>query len=124
MAARVTATEVQAILVENDLTDITVESFIAGATALVDAALASSSLSDALLKEIERYYTAHLISSTVERMALKEGAGGASITYTGGYGGGLDSTSYGQTVKALDTTGKMAALGGKAASTYAIKSTD
>ena len=117
----VTATEVKAILDNSALLDVTVDSFILGADALVVSTLGTSGLSDALMKEIERYLTAHLISITVERMAAKEGAGGASITYTGMYGQGLEASAYGQMVKTLDTTGKMAALAGKSATIYAVK---
>ncbi len=117
----VTATEVKAILDNSQLLDATVDSFIIGADALVISALGSSSLSAALIKEIERYLTAHLISITVERMASKEGAGGANITYTGMFGQGLEASAYGQMVKVLDTTGRMALLAGKSAKIYAVK---
>jgi hypothetical protein len=51
-----------------------------------------------------------MITVTRERMAKKEGAGGASIEYVGNYGEGLSSTPYGQMVMILDTTGAMASL--------------
>jgi hypothetical protein len=74
------------------------------------------------LKEIERWLTAHMISISRERQTLKEEAGTVSVTYAGSFGEGLKATSYGQTVLALDTTGKMASLSGKAVSIYAIPS--
>ena len=121
--ARVTIAEVQSILPTNSLTDAVVTSFITGATALVDSAIGDSTeLSTDLKKEIERWLTAHMISGTLERMAESEGAGGASIKYTGTYGQNLASTPYGQMVLTLDTTGKMASLGKKTASMYAVTS--
>lgn len=126
MSARVTATEVKAILssrVSARLSDATVNSFIAGATLLVDNAIGSATdLSDDLKKEIERWFTAHMISCSIERMAESEGADGTSIKYTGRYGKGLESTPYGQTVISLDATGRMAALGKQAASMTAVAS--
>lgn len=122
--ARVTATEVKAILDDSALADGIVDSFITGANALITDALGSSGIGAALLKEIERYTAAHLISVTRERMASKEGAGGANIEYTGTYGMGLNASSYGQMAIAMDTTGRLSALGGKMASIYAVKGYD
>jgi len=123
MAARVTADDVKLILDNTSLTDTVIDTFITGANVFVTDALGNSKLGDDVLKEIERYYTAHLIALTVERMASKEGAGGASITYTGTYGQGLKSSPYGQIVLTMDITGTLAKLDGKkSASMYAIKS--
>jgi len=122
MSIRTTATEVKLILDDSSLEDATVDAYITAASALVDSALGSSSLGDTLLEEIERWLTAHMIASTRERIALKEAAGGASITYTGQYGQKLSSTPYGQMVLVLDTTNTMASLGGKSASIVAITS--
>ena len=124
MANRVTVAEVKGILDDTELTDIVIGHFITGANSIITAALASAGLGAALMKEIERYTAAHLISITRDRMAAKEGAGGASITYTGTYGQGFNSSSYGQTAIAFDTSGILAGFGGRAASTYAIPSTD
>lgn len=123
MAARVTVDEVKSILDNTSLTDPVIQTFITGANVYVTDALNGSGLGDDMLKEIERYYAAHLIAITVERMASKEGAGGASITYTGTYGQGLKSSSYGQICLTMDTTGTLAKLDGKkSASTIAIES--
>ena len=122
MANRVTAAEVLAIMDNVVLSDALVGGYITGAHTLVNEALGTGTTD--ILKEIERWLSAHLIAVTRERQAKKEGAGGASIEYTGDYGSGLSSTSYGQMVMAMDTTGAMAALSGKTASTYAITSFD
>jgi hypothetical protein len=111
MANRTTAAKVKTII-DTDLEDAQVEEFITDANRLVDKALNNSGLSEDLLTSIEKWFTAHLIASSRERMAKKEGAGGVSIEYAGTYGQGLASTPYGQQVKALDPTGRMSALGG------------
>jgi hypothetical protein len=127
MAARVTAAEVKKILDDCTLTDAIINAFIAGATELVTQALGSSSLGANLLKEIERWLTAHLIATTPvgdQRTVTDEGAGGAYTKYAGTFGEGLHSTSYGQTVLALDTTGAMAGLSARKARIVAIESFD
>jgi len=122
MANRVTAAEVLAIMDDVVLTDAQVAPYITGANAIVNEALGTGT-SD-ILKEVERWMAAHMIAVTRERQAKKEGAGGASIEYAGEFGAGLRSTSYGQMVLALDTTGAMAALAGQKMVVYAVKSFD
>lgn len=120
MAARVTVDEVKEILDDTELTDPIITAFITSANVMVNNVLGDG-ISD-ILKEIERWLTAHMISSTRERMALKEGAGGASITYTGVFGESLNGTPYGQMVLALDTTGAFAALTKKTVKILAVTS--
>ena len=120
MAVRVTSADVIAIMDGVTVSEGDINMYILSANTLVNSVLGTGTTD--LLKEIERWFTAHLIASTRERMALKEEAGTAKITYTGTYEMGLESTPYGQTVKILDTTGLMATLGKKTASIYAIKS--
>jgi len=115
---RVTATEVKAILDDSLLTDPQIDVYISSANVMVNKVLGTE-VTD-ILKEIERWLTAHMITITRERQAKKEGAGGASIEYTGNYGEGLKQTSYGQMVLNLDSSGSFAALGGNAAYTFAI----
>ena len=124
MAVRVTATEVKQIMDDIDLSTTIIDVYIKSANTFVNTVLGDGTTD--ILKEIERWLTAHMIASTRERMALKETAGTASVTYTGVYGEALKSTSYGQMVLTLDTTGSFAALsaGSKFASIYAIKSFD
>ena len=120
--ARVTVTEVKQILDDSLLSDSIVGAYITGSNTLVNSVLGTGETD--LLKQIEMWLTAHMISCTRERMAKKEGAGGASIEYTGQYGENLSSTPYGQMVLVLDVSGEMAALSGKKASITAIKSFD
>ncbi len=127
MANRVDATEVKEII-ETALSDAVIEAFIGAANITVTGFLGSSTLTAAQLKEIERWFTAHLIASTRERQKASEGAGGASVTWHGNTDMGLDATLYGQQVKLLDTTGTFSALavtgGLKAVQIYAIPSFD
>lgn len=117
---RVTATEVKAILDNTVLTDPQIEAYITSANTMVNRVLGVMNVSDNT-KEIERWLTAHMIASTRERLAKKEGAGGAFIEYAGTWGEGLKLTSYGQMVLLLDGSGAFAILGGgNLAYTFAI----
>jgi len=122
MTARITASEVRDILNDSELTDAVIETYISSANVFVDEVLGSTTLPSSVLKEIERWLTAHMIAITRERMSKEEGAGGAKVVYLGEAGMGLQSTPYGQMVMELDTTGKMASLGSKPAWIKAIRS--
>jgi len=122
MAIRTTATEVKQIL-DTDLSDTIVDAYILGASAVVDEVLGSdTTISSTLKEEIERWLAAHMIAATREQQASEEGAGGAKIKYQGVTGKGLEATMYGQQVLAMDTTGKMRKLSGRAASITAVTS--
>lgn len=121
--ARVIPDEIKLILSDTELTDPALTAFITSASNLVDEMLVGY-LSDTMLTEVEKWLAAHMITSTVERMATREGAGGAEIFYTGTYGQNLTSTPYGQMVLSLDPTGRMATLGGKSAKLIAIPNFD
>lgn len=110
MAVRVTDTEVFAII-ETSLTDIDV--FINTANMMVTAYLGGVGLSDATLKEIERYLSAHVLSVRDPRVKATK-VDVLSETYTGQFGMGLNATQYGQMAILLDTSGtlgKMAKAG-------------
>ena len=114
---RVTALQVKQII-DTSLDDTIVDAYITGANALVNKVLGTGT--SAILTQIELWLTAHLMAISKERQAKKEGAGGAFIEYTGNFGEGLRSTTYGQMVLSLDTTNAFAALGGRAATVFAI----
>jgi hypothetical protein len=125
MAVRVTATEVRDIMDGCELSDSIVESFISAGTLVVDRVFTGdTTISDALLKEIERWLVAHMIASTVHRTTSEEKIGDASVKYTGQWGKKLESTPYGQQVLLLDSSGMMANAGKAAAYIYAVKSFD
>lgn len=104
---RTTAQEVRDVLDNTELIDSQIEAYITSAEVLVTQVLGTT-LDESVLAEIERWLTAHMIASTRERQAKKEEAGTAKIEYNGQFKGGLESTTYGQMVLLLDTTGAMA----------------
>lgn len=122
---RVTAPEVKEILKTN-LSDPVIDAFITAANLTVTEIIGDdTTLSADQKKEVERWFTAHLIGCTRQKQKQSEKLGEAAATYQGQTGKGLDATLYGQQVKVLDTTGKMAAkIGKKAVSIHAITSFD
>lgn len=124
--ARVTATEVKEIMPDVSMEDAQVLPFINAAEAMINKIFANDITTGTdLLKEIERWFTAHMIASTpFYRQAYKERVGDAEITYTGEFKQDLSSTPYGQMVKTLDTTGKMSNIAKRAITTFTIPSFD
>ena len=124
--ARTTPAEVRLImdnLTEADLSNTIIDTYILGANALVTKILGDdTTIGAVLMEDIERWFTAHMIASTRWRLASKEKVGQASVEYTGEWKQDLSSTPYGQTVKLLDTTGKMSNIGKRAASIFAVTS--
>lgn len=109
---RVTAEEVTTIL-DTSLDEATITEYIEATSIVVNEWFKGVSISDDLLKEIERWMVAHNIAATRERMAREEGAGGAYIKYTGYmYGTGLKSTPYGQMAIQIDTTKTLTGIAG------------
>jgi hypothetical protein len=117
----VTPADLKLILADSELEDDVLTAFINSASTMVSNVL-QGYLDSNTLAEITKWLAAHMISCTVERMASREGAGGAEIYYTGRYGQELSATPYGQMVLVLDPTGRMSSLGGKAVSMIAIRS--
>jgi hypothetical protein len=122
---RTTAANVKAILDNTALTTAQIEAYITSADIMITQVLGTTLGTDTL-SEISRWLTAHMIATTRERPALREEAGTAKIEYTGKWGLGLASTSYGAMVLSLDTTGAMAAAstGLKSAYIFAVPSFD
>jgi hypothetical protein len=102
---RVVAADVTSII-DTDLDSTIVDIFISTANVFVTDQLSGEGHSDDLLKEIERWVTAHLIAVSREReLSAKEAkAGSAEILYTGSWGQGLSSTSWGQVAISLDSS--------------------
>jgi hypothetical protein len=123
--ARVTATEVKEII-STSLSDSIVEAFIDAANTVVSEIIGSdTTLSTTQKKEVERWLSAHFLACAREQQPQSEKDGDASITYQGSTGMGLDSTYYGQTVKIIDTTGKLArSVGKKKVNIYAVTTKD
>jgi len=123
--ARTSASEVKQILDSCTLTDTIVDVYITAANALVTKILGDdTTIGAVLLEEIERWFTAHMIASTLWRTRKKEKVGDASVEYTGEFKENLSSTPYGQMVMQLDITGKMASIGKRVARIYAVTSFD
>jgi len=120
MANRTTAAEVKQIMDDCTLDDTIVDVYIVAANALVTKVLGDdTNIGTVLIEEIERWFTAHMIASTRWRTTTDEKLGDASVKYTGVFKENLSSTPYGQMVKQLDITGKMANIGKRSAKMYA-----
>lgn len=120
MANRTTAAKVQEIL-DTALSLEDIDKYITIASSMVDT-LATTSLGESTLTEIERWLTAHLIVVTKERRGIKEKLGDAEITYANIFGAALNSTDYGQMVAFLDTSGTLAQQGKKKISIKVVTS--
>ncbi len=122
MAARTTVDLVKEI-VTTTLGDSVILGLINAASKMIDnQTTMTSTLDDDTLTEIERWLTAHLIMQGPNRFTTEEKVGEASAKYAGKFGEGLKSTSYGQMVITLDTTGVLSKLGYRQANITAITS--
>jgi hypothetical protein len=124
--ARVTISEVL-IIMDSDVSvsNTAVTAMIGAASAIIDKIFEDDTvITEELLTELERWLTAHMIASTLNRTTSKERLGDAEVTYTGKWGERLNSTPYGQMVLTLDITGKMAKSGKAGMVMYAIPSFD
>jgi len=123
--ARTTAAEVKAIMDNCTVTDAVVDVFIVSANAVVTKVYdGDTDIGDTLKEQIECWFTAHMLASTLHRTTTDERIGEVAVKYTGEFKQNLSSTPYGQVVLQLDFTGKMSNLGKRGASVYAITSFD
>ena len=109
--ARVIDAEVKKIID----TTINTDPFIEAANLIVTNRLGNQGVSDALLKEIERWFAAHLVAIREPQVKAIKAGDSMDTYFRGQEGKGLDSTPYGQQVKLLDPTGRMASIGKKPA---------
>lgn len=106
--ARVTDAEVREIMeVDSTLTVLT--PFITVANLLVTKYIYPEGVEDALLKEIERWLSAHFVAVR-DRQPVKQAVSGLSAEFGLVLGKGLSATIYGQQAKMLDPTGKLASI--------------
>ena len=125
MSVRVTATEVKDVMDNCTVDDSIVTIYIGVASAVIDDVFSGdTTTSTTLLKEIERFYSAHLIASTLDRVTQEEKIGDAAIMYAAKMGKGLEATPYGQALLQIDLSGKMANIGKKLATITAVKQFD
>jgi hypothetical protein len=122
MAVRVTEHEVKEII-ETTLTDLS--PFITAANLIVTQQCGGQSMAAALLKEIERWVAAHLVSvrersERVTRVKIGEAEEQYSAPSASklGVGDGLATSPYGQQALMLDYSGKLRDLGKKRAVLY------
>lgn len=101
--ARVTTSEVLEIM-DTTLTETQLTPYVISANVFVTETLSGTSLSDDMLKEIERWLAAHFAAMTKERQSKKEEAGGASIEWGVKFGSELEATTYGQIALSLDSS--------------------
>jgi len=116
--------EVREILNDSSLEEGFVGRMISSASIVVTNVFAGDTTVDSsFLKEIEKWFAAHMIASTpLARTVSEEKIGDAGVVYTGKWGENLKSTPYGQMVLTLDYTGKMTRMGKAEARIVAIKS--
>lgn len=111
MARRVEDQEVRDIA-DDASPSISFATFIDTATALTDYVQSQDTggiLTDALLKEVEKYLAAHFYHHR-DQPYLKKKTGDAVGTYQGQFDKRLDSTRWGQTAITLDVTGTLVNL--------------
>lgn len=115
--ARVSDTEVKKIM----NTTIETTPFICTASLIVDEVLSTAGYSEARLKLIELYLSAHLACCTDPRL-ISETIGKATNNYQIVKGGqGLNSTAYGQQVLLLDSDNILVDIGKPMAKMSVIK---
>jgi len=104
---RVTANEVKEIITTTVSTS-DIGACIIAADIIVDTYLSGvSGMSNDLLKEIERWLSAHLLAIGKQPQELSVRVGEGEFRRTGSFGKGLESTTYGQMVMTLDSSGKL-----------------
>lgn len=129
--ALITPNEVREIINGCTLTDEQVDPFILAAHLYLNKVYEEdTTLGDTLRKEIERWFTAHMMvsvgfsSSSQSGIIKRERVGEAEIEYatiTMKAGTGIESTAYGRMAVQLDTTGLLLGSGRRMASIYAVK---
>jgi hypothetical protein len=103
--ARVTSSEVKGLI----KTSLDVDPLIATATLLVDENLVGQGMTDARLKTIELWLSAHFVAVAEERGALtRSKKGDSDEDYEIKVGEGLNMTRFGQQALALDSSGILA----------------
>jgi hypothetical protein len=126
MAIRTTSAEVLQIMDNCTVSTTIIDSFITSASALIDKVFEYDidDMPSTLLEEMERWLTAHMIASSLQRTTDTERLGDAEVKYTGKWGENLGSTPYGQMVMTLDYSGRMKSLGKGRAGIYAVPQFD
>lgn len=110
MPLLITADDVQAVY-ETDRDDVAMQPFLATALAFTDARLAGKGLSDATMKEVQRYFCAHLLFVTDAGPHDSIRIEDVSERFTrNAFQPGLLDSRFGRTAVMLDSSGTLAAL--------------
>lgn len=119
MSVRTTTARVQAILGKDyDVgAAIDLQQYVDSATVMVDRTVTEAeergvTLTSAEQELIERWLSAHLYCLSDKTFRQRSLGGGASATYQGVTGMGLDATFYGQTAGRIDRSGALSAIAG------------
>jgi hypothetical protein len=115
-----TTVDLVRVVMTTNMSDPNIQVLIEIANRMVTERLTDGSLSTGALRDIETYLTAHLIAVGPERQAEEEEVDDVRVKYQGKFGLGLESTTYGQMVIALDTSGLLSESTKKKASISAI----
>lgn len=109
MAIRTSISEVKQII-STSLVDGDITAMIDFANKWLNVINWKVTLTEAELKDIETWLTAHFISVSKEKATVKEKVGEASVEYVNEFAMNLASTLYGQTALLLDTSGTLSSL--------------
>lgn len=109
MAIRTSISEVKQII-STSLVDGDITAMIDFANRWLNVINWKVTLTEAELKDIETWLTAHFISVSKEKATVKEKVGEASVEYVNEFAMNLASTLYGQTALLLDTSGTLSSL--------------
>ncbi len=101
---RTTKVDVRGVIATG-LEDSEIQILIDLANRQVTSTLSSAGFTDAILKDIETWLTAHFISITKERQTEEERVDDIWVLHQGSFGEGLRGTTFGQMVLMLDTSG-------------------
>lgn len=118
--ARTDPTTVKSIM-QTGLGDPEINALINIANPIVTRVVGGEGMTDAVLKDIETYLTAHLIAIGKERQPREERVGDIWVKYQENPKGWLESTTFGQTVIFLDESGNLARRSLKKARIRAIE---
>ena len=104
MSVRTTIKLVKSVT-DTELTNIQIIALIEQSNRIVTRLLSGEGMADDLLADIETWYTAHLIAVGWERQLKSEKVDDMWLTYQGKFGAFLESTTFGQMVLSLDSSG-------------------
>lgn len=112
--SRTTSLQVQAILGRNFTTGADLTGFIDAASIMIDQVVACAiskkrPLTDSQAEILERYLTAHYYGHA-DQFFTSKSTSGASGSFQGQFGKGLEGSQYGQTAMSLDPSGCLKAL--------------